>query len=71
MHKKVASIVIVIALQGIAAGSKAKSSAAAKESSQTAKKVLWEDPADIASRDLYYRAAGQGRHAGRGYFFHL
>ncbi len=38
---------------------KAKSRPVPEETAQGAKKLLWEEPADIASRDLYYGARGK------------
>ena len=56
MHKKLAVIVALAGIQGISLGSKVKSPAAADGSARIEKKLLWQDPTDIESRDLYYGA---------------
>ncbi len=67
MRKPFALIVAALAAHGVAvlAASPAKDpkvkARAAEESTRTAKPVLWMEPTDIASRDLYYGSGSQER----------
>jgi len=61
----IAASAIVLTLFGAATQGKVKP--AAKDAASNAAVVLWRDPADIASRDLFYGPGGKG-HAPQGTF---
>jgi len=74
MHKSLAVILTLIAsaslaLQATDKEPKSKSRIVAEETAHGARKLLWEDPVNIESRDLFYGARGKEDMPGEGAVF--